>query len=93
MEPPIGPPNERHPVTDTPQQGWQLTIATAPWFGWCKGTCDRELGLRKPELVARRTGETRAFSWFCAACVTEVVRADEIRAYEQGRATGRNPHP
>jgi hypothetical protein len=81
--------------------GWRLTFASAPWYGVCNGSCNRELGWPKPELAARRLDASpHGHTWLCVPCVTEAVRADFLRAMEAelaGMATRRgrpnNPDP
>lgn len=57
----------------------RLTIATAPWFGNCKG-CGRELGSNGTELVGKLiTDDNTSFNFQCVDCLTEFVRLDALR--------------
>lgn len=66
-----------------PEDAWQLTTATAPWFGDCAGSCDRELGRPKPEVAAKRITDTDDYEWFCVSCLVELIKADATREAEQ----------
>jgi hypothetical protein len=61
----------------------RLAIATAPWFGSCKG-CGRELGSNGIELVGKLiTDDSTSFNFQCVDCLTEFVRLDSLRQMDE----------